>query len=377
MVVWAVPANNLSASLNGVLLSVGQWSAIALIGGILLVIIGANLMARPVQRIMDALRNGKSEGSEPPTLLSEPEEIRQVLTAFKDAAESVAQTERQLAERDLQRRELEASQHLQRTLMPQGLPDVKGYAFGATCRMARQVGGDYYDIISLDGGLWLIIVADVAGKGLPAGLVMTALRTATRLLAPSHRTPRSLLSALHQYLVANHPSSPFVTACCLVLDPERNQLEVSSAGHTPALIWRARSGVVESINPKGRPIGIPISDDGAFGKGLGEDKVALETGDRVLLFTDGLVDARSEDGESYGLQRVEASLRTLSTRPPTEFVGEILRQVDHFSDGADSADDLTLLVLDRLDVPQPKDIAKTKDTESRSETHEKTSGVSA
>jgi serine phosphatase RsbU (regulator of sigma subunit) len=350
-VVWGVPQGTLAGVVNSVLLGVGQWTAVALVGGWLLVLVGATWMARPVQRIIDTLRNGKSTGGKPPTLLSEPEEIQQVLAAFQDAAAAVAQTERQLAERDSQRRELEASRHLQRALMPQELPAISGYEFGAACRMARQVGGDYYDVIALDGGPWLIIVADVAGKGLPAGLVMTSFRTATRLLAPSHRSPKSLLAALHRYLVENHESGPFVTACCLVLVPERNQIEISSAGHTPAVIRRAADGSVRRVNPPGRPIGIPLVEDRVFIEGLESEVLTLEPGDRLLLFTDGLADARSGEGEVYGLQRIESCLKVMSSLPPTDFVSEVFRHVDRFSDGADAVDDLTLVVFDRASVP--------------------------
>lgn len=350
-VVWGVPQRSLEGAVTSVLVGVGQWTAVALLGGWLLVLVGTSWMAKPVQRIIDTLRNGKSTGGEPPTLLSEPEEIQQVMAAFQDATASVAQTERQLAERDLQRRELEDSRHLQRALMPQGLPAISGYQFGAACRMARQVGGDYYDVIALDGGLWLIIVADVAGKGLPAGLVMTSFRTATRLLAPSHRSPKSLLAALHRYLVENHDSGPFVTACCLGLDPERHQIEISSAGHTPAIIRRAADGSVRHVNPPGRPIGIPLVGDQAFIESLGSEILRLDPGDRLLLFTDGLADARNGEGEVYGLQRIESCLQIMPTLSPKDFVTEVFRRVDRFSDGADAVDDLTLVVFDRVTVP--------------------------
>jgi anti-sigma regulatory factor (Ser/Thr protein kinase) len=167
-VVWGVPEATLSGSINSVLIRVGQWAGIALLGGWILVLVGATWTTKPIQKLVDTLRNSKSAGSEPESLMAEPEEIREVVAAFQEATESVAQTERQMAERDMQQRELEASRHLQRALMPQGLPEIDGYEFGARCRMARQVGGDYYDVLRLGDGRWLIIVADVAGKGLPA-----------------------------------------------------------------------------------------------------------------------------------------------------------------------------------------------------------------
>jgi serine phosphatase RsbU (regulator of sigma subunit) len=247
----------------------------------------------------------------------------------------------------MQQRELEASRHLQRALMPQELPEIDGYAFGAKCRMARQVGGDYYDVLRLADGRWLVIVADVAGKGLPAGLTMTAFRTATRLLSPLHATPRSLLGALQQYLVENHQSGPFVTACCVALNPQNHEVEICSAGHTPAILRPAHGDDLRRVNPKGRPLGLPIDAAQSFADRLESEVIALEPGDRLLLFTDGLTDARSSDGDSFGLERLEACLRETVSHKPPDFVSEVIQRVDRFSDGADPVDDLTLVVFER------------------------------
>lgn len=348
-VVWGVPEASLSGSVNSVLLRVGQWAGIALLGGWILVLVGAAWTTKPIQKLVDTLRNSGSAGGEPESLMAEPEEIREVVAAFQEATESVAQSERQMAERDMQQRELEASRHLQRALMPQALPEIEGYVFGAQCRMARQVGGDYYDVLRLADGRWLIIVADVAGKGLPAGLIMTAFRTATRLLTPLHSTPRSLLGALQQYLVENHQSGPFVTACCVALDPEQHQIEICSAGHTPAILRPAHGDDLRQINPRGRPIGLPIAADQSFADRLESEVITLLRGDRLLLFTDGLTDARSSDGDSFGIERIEACLRETINLDPKAFVSEIVQRVDHFSDGADPVDDLTLVTLDRVE----------------------------
>ena len=366
-VAWGVPDSILSASINSVLLSVGQWTGIALLGGLVLVLAGSAWTTRPIQRLVETLRDSKSAGREPDILLTQPDEVREVVEAFQAATESVAQTERRLAERDLQQRELEASHHLQRALMPQALPDIPGYEFGAKCRMARQVGGDYYDVLRLGDGRWLIIVADVAGKGLPAGLIMTAFRTATRLLAPVHSTPKSLLGELQRYLVENHQSGPFVTACCVALDPARHQLEICSAGHTPAILRVAGRLDVRRINPPGRPIGLPIRADQSFTDRLGSETVGLAPGDRLLMFTDGLSDSRSSEGESFGLDRIDACLRETPNLSSPEFVNEIITRVDRFSDGADLIDDLTVLVLDRTASFRSDLAAKSAELSSMSE----------
>jgi anti-sigma regulatory factor (Ser/Thr protein kinase) len=204
MVVWAVPESQLAGLIQSERGRIIRWSLAIVLAGALLIFLGSNWMTRPIQKMLASLRVAGSRGIEvaPPT--AGPDEIREVVAAFNEATETVAQTHREMAERDVARREMEASQQLQRALLPRELPKVPGYEFGATCRMARQVGGDYYDMFTVGPDHWLIIVADVAGKGFPAALLMTSFRTATRLLAPSHPSPADLLQALHEFLTA-HP----------------------------------------------------------------------------------------------------------------------------------------------------------------------------
>jgi len=158
-----------------------------------------------------------------------------------------------------------------------------------------------------------------------------------------------------------------VTACCVALDPARHQLEICSAGHTPAILRVAGRLDVRRINPPGRPIGLPIRADQSFTDRLGSETVELAPGDRLLMFTDGLSDSRSSEGESFGLDRIDACLRETPNLSSPEFVNEIITRVDRFSDGADLIDDLTVLVLDRTASFRSDLAAKSAELSSMSE----------
>lgn len=347
MVAWGIGESELVARIQHERARIVRWSVSIFIAGVLLILIGSNWMARPIQKLLEALRTASTRGVEVSAPTAGPDEIREVVAAFNEATETVAQTHRQMAERDTARREMAASEQLQRALLPHELPKAGGYEFGATCRMARQVGGDYYDIFAVDPEHWLIIVADVAGKGFPAALLMTSFRTATRLLAPTHRSPADLLLALHEFLTAHHPAGPFVTACCALLDTRNHQVEIASAGHTPVLLRNSSSHTIARLNPRGRPIGIVSQSEKGPDDRPQTLTVTLQEGDHLLLFTDGASEARSGMGETYGLSGLETVMLGHPTLNAPELVESVVADIDRFSAGSTVIDDLTVLAVRR------------------------------
>lgn len=317
------------------------------IGGILVGLVSF-FMGRPLRRLGDMLRTAKSQGAVANiTPGSAPDEIAEVVTAINEVTEAVARTERQIARRDLAKRDMEQAEQLQRALLPLRLPEIPGYETQAAYRMAQHVGGDYYDVIPVDGddGLWVVLVADVAGKGFPAALVMTAIRTAMRLLAPSRRSPVEILQALDEYLAKHHPGGPFVTIACGVIDTNANTLTVASAGHTPVLHRLCSTGSILRINPKGRPVGVQMGEKSGP-LALGSQTISLDEGDSIILYTDGLTEARDRSGDAFGTDRVEELLRTHGTNAAST-MDTILSKLNEFADGGSAEDDVTVLILRR------------------------------
>jgi serine phosphatase RsbU (regulator of sigma subunit)/anti-sigma regulatory factor (Ser/Thr protein kinase) len=306
------------------------------------------LMGRPLRKLGDMLQIAKSQGASPMSSQAAPDEISEVVGAINEVTEAVARSERQIARRDLARREMEQAEQLQRALLPQQLPAIDGYEAQAAYRMAQHVGGDYYDVIPLDGneGLWAIIVADVAGKGFPAALVMTAVRTAMRLLAPTRRSPVDILLALDDYLIRHHPDGPFVTVDCCVLDSRHHTLMLASAGHTPALHHSMRSGQSTRLNPKGRPVGVRFGNGTARTIELASVTVSLDPGDSIVLYTDGLTEARSRSGVALGIEGLESVVQT-GIPSAQEGIDLVLGRLNEYTEGVAIEDDVTLLVLRR------------------------------
>jgi serine phosphatase RsbU (regulator of sigma subunit) len=361
MVVWGVPEQLLAGRIQAERTRIIRWSAAIFLAGALLILIGSNWLTRPIQKLLTALRTAGKHGIEVAGPTAGPDEIREVVAAFNEATESAAQLHKQMAERDSARREMEASQQLQRALLPGERPKVEGYGFGAACRMARQVGGDYYDIFPAGDDRLLIIVADVAGKGFPAALLMTSFRTATRLLAQQNQSPSTLLDALHQFLTTHHPMGPFVTACCASLDVRNNGAEIASAGHTPVLLFKAATGQVSQLNPKGRPIG--IRNPAAPNAGIQSESVNIDLspGDRLLMFTDGVSEARNRDGESYGLGRLETAVINHRSAAAPDLIELLVTEIDRFTASTSSGDDMTIFAIERID---PAAVVSTHDRSS-------------
>lgn len=317
------------------------------IGGILVGLVSF-FMGRPLRRLGDMLRTAKSQGAVANiTPGSAPDEIAEVVTAINEVTEAVARTERQIARRDLAKRDMEQAEQLQRALLPLRLPEIPGYETQAAYRMAQHVGGDYYDVIPVDGndGLWVVLVADVAGKGFPAALVMTAIRTAMRLLAPSRRSPVEILQALDDYLAKHHPGGPFITIACGVIDTNVNTLTVASAGHTPVLHRLTNTGSILRINPKGRPVGVQVGEKSGP-LVLGSQTISLDEGDSVVLYTDGLTEARDRSGDAFGTDRIEELLRFNGSNAAAT-MDSILSKLNEFSEGGSAEDDVTVLILRR------------------------------
>jgi serine phosphatase RsbU (regulator of sigma subunit)/anti-sigma regulatory factor (Ser/Thr protein kinase) len=334
-----------------------------LIGGIMVGVVFAGIR-RPFRKLGEMLQMAKSQGVRLPVTAA-PSEVADVLTAVNEVTEAAARSERQTARRDWARRELEQAEQLQRTLLPVHLPEIPGYEADVAYRMANHVGGDYYDVFPLsdDRSLWVLIVADVAGKGFPAALMMMAVRTAVRLLAPGLRNPTDILAALDDYLTAHHSGGPFVTAVCAVLDTRRHTLSIASAGHTP-LLHRASAGqTVVRLNPRGRPVGLGLTDAHSVG-GYQCHTIELGVGDTVALYTDGLSESHSRSGHAYGLDRL---VRVLGECPGAarETVDRILADLNEFTEGAAVEDDITLFVLRRT---TPEIVGLTQPTQARAGT---------
>jgi sigma-B regulation protein RsbU (phosphoserine phosphatase) len=236
--------------------------------------------------------------------------------------------------------QLRVAREVQESFMPLAMPEIPGYGLAAAWRPAGQVSGDFYDVFPLDRGRWGIVIGDVADKGTAAALIMAMVHGLILSGALRHRRPAAALREVHQTIRRRSSTSTFVTVFLGVLDPRKGTLQYASAGHDPPIVRRA-SGAVDSLARTGMALGLFDEFD------VTDRKIPLASGDAVLLYTDGVTEARNlQLKEQYGLVRLSAAF-TFGPAGHAELLARIEEDLNAFTAGAPQEDDITLLVLAR------------------------------
>lgn len=238
------------------------------------------------------------------------------------------------AKREGLHREIEIAREVQQRLLPQRKPDVPGLDYFGLCRPAASVGGDCYEYILAPDGRFYLAVGDVAGKGVPAAMLMAGVNSALRgLLAGGVADPGDLLTHLNRILHESMPRNRFVTFALACYHPAERRLSYCSAGHDPILCVRA-SGEPEWLATRG--IGLALTQNAIYR----QSETTLHPGDSLLFYTDGVTEARNSQGEDFGVGRLTALPRPNGARDMAE---SVLQSIDQFTAGAPQHDDITLL----------------------------------
>jgi phosphoserine phosphatase RsbU/P len=253
------------------------------------------------------------------------------------AAEEARAREAALLHLQEQEREIAEAKAIQEKLLPREIPQMPGYEVASAWQSARLVGGDYFDILPLDDKTLGICIADVAGKGMPAALLMSNLQAAVRGLSSPSLPPNLLCSRLNSIVYRNTESDRFITFFYAHLDGPTRKLVYANAGHNTPLVVRA-DGSHERLGEGGAVLGVFDSRNFDLGS------VQLAPGDRVILFTDGVTEACSPAGEEFGEARLLRLLEDHRALSAKQLQAKILAAVAEFSGGR-WQDDATLLVL--------------------------------
>ena len=251
-------------------------------------------------------------------------------------------------------RELEQAAEIQLRLLPASAPEFPGLDIAAIHVPCRTVGGDYYDYFPYMDGKVAVIVADVAGKGMPAALMMANVQARIRVLSELQLPPAEMLSRLNKGLITSSPDNRFITFFFAVLDPETGALDYCNAGHNPPLVLR-RDGSAESLETGGLPLGLLAI--GPYQQG----SLKLETGEALVLYSDGVTEAASSGSEDeYGEERLAACIRRQAELPAAVSTAKVMEELRSWCKGEPFADDVTLVVV-RFDE-QARPSATTADT---------------
>ena len=235
-----------------------------------------------------------------------------------------------------QEEELKRAREIQQMLLPSTLPQLAGVQIAGAWQPAREVGGDYFDVIQLDKDRLGICVGDVAGKGITAALLMANLQASFRAFATAEASPRVVCTKLNKFLCANIASGKFVTFFYAVLDADARTLTYENAGHSPGLLLRG-NGTTETLQGGGAVLG-------ALPDWTYQDYTAqLQSGDQLLLSTDGITEAENANLEEFGEERLLEAARARH-ESALEAQRAIMQQVTAFC-GGNFRDDATLLVV--------------------------------
>jgi len=251
-----------------------------------------------------------------------------------------AQLHQSLLRQQRLEQDLRFANTVQHSFLPRSLPDLPGYAFGAHYTPAYEVGGDFYDFVSLSGNRLGVAIGDVSGKGISAALMMARITSDLRSRSLLNPAPGDLLRGLNELFCEPSGETRFITLLYLLVDVETGELTVANAGHFAPLLRRQSGEVVELEGDSGLPLG--VTEDAEFG----EASHRCESGDVVVMCTDGVIEAMDRKGDIYGLDRYREAVSEGGSSPQ-QVVAHIVEEVNKFVEEAPQSDDLTLVAFGR------------------------------
>ncbi|MFH1523332.1 MAG: GAF domain-containing protein [Chloroflexota bacterium] len=285
-------------------------------------------------------------------LVEEGDEVRRFRQKRVEIVNSIAQQvvlsiqnehlQREMVNRERFDHEVELARQIQKTFLPEHLPEFPGWDLAATWLTAREVGGDFYDVIELPDWRLGLFIADISDKGIPAAIFMALTRTLVRAVVYDTLSPAEALRRVNALILLDNQQSMFVTAVYGVLSLESGQFTYANAGHNPP-IWRnGAKRQLESLQRTGAALGI-IED-----VPMEERTISLAPDDFLLLYTDGLTEAFSPEDEIYGEQRLQHVLKTTKKSTARETLDALETSVNKFMGPIPAADDLTMLAVRRI-----------------------------
>ncbi|MBV9830238.1 MAG: PP2C family protein-serine/threonine phosphatase, partial [Marmoricola sp.] len=254
----------------------------------------------------------------------------------------VLEQQAEAATRQRFEQELEVARLIQQNFLPKQLPELPSWQLAAYYRPAREVGGDFYDVIPIGDGRIGLVIGDVTDKGVPAALVMAATRSVLRASAQRLVDPGAVLERVNEHLCPDMPEKMFVTCLYGVLDPTTGRFHFANAGHDLPYV-KTPEGAAE-LRARGMPLGL------MSGMTYEEKEVVLAPGETLLLHSDGIVEAHDPDGSMFGFPRLKDDVARFPGGH--DLIDDVLADLkDHTGEGWEQEDDITMVVVTRSAAP--------------------------
>lgn len=335
--------NEFREALSGIISRAVRIGVVAMVAGALASLLFAIHITRPVRKLAAGVQKIGEGHLDTRIEIRAVREIQALADTFNSMAENLEKNRATIREKERVDRELEIAREIQKTLLPERIPEVSSFQIDAFYDPASQVGGDYFDIIQTGEKKFLFVVGDVAGKGVPGLVVMAMVRIMVRDLASRGESPSRLLRHLNMLLREDIKNNLFVTLFCGHLDTERNVFEFASAAHMPLCFYRESKSKVLELRTKAKPLG--LFDDDIFSQGLEEQSLTLEKGDLLFQYTDGLNETHNSAGEEFGIDRVREVVGKFAPAGAKAVLAGIRTSLDTFRGDTPMGDDLTLLAV--------------------------------
>jgi hypothetical protein len=260
---------------------------------------------------------------------------REVIYTYEDLAPHV----KRIVERERVKAEIDAANRIQAALLPVDAPDLPGASFASHYRAATEIGGDYFDFLTMPNGEIGIAFGDVSGHGLTSGIVMAMAKSALLVQVGYDPSPCAVMNVLNDIVMKTAPKRIMMTFFFGLLDPVTQTLRFSSAGHLDPYVFRAGARRLESLSSWGFPLGVRRREP------FTEHTVDFDDGDRLILYSDGLIEAIDDDGDPYGFDRFEKTILACGHMDAEDIKKSLLNSIRKFTRNRPPEDDQTLVVV--------------------------------
>jgi sigma-B regulation protein RsbU (phosphoserine phosphatase) len=301
-------------------------------------------LTRPIKKLVTAAGTIASGDLTQTIAVKGKDEINHLANSFNYMTEKLREYTKHLSEQARLQGELDAARRIQQRFTPHDEPSIPRIKMKGVYFPAHEVGGDYLDYFKTDQGNWVIAIADVCGKGVPAALFMIMLRSAFRLLGRNATSAKGLLCAVNKAMLFSLDEKSFVSVLCLIINKEGTSMSYARAGHPMAVCLPGPGQQPVNIITSGIAIGLS-SDTGLFDQYLTEKTVSLDSGSYFLIYTDGLTEATNKVKSIYGSDRLFSVLEASRPGNPESLIDAIMEDVKRFTQDTPPHDDLTMLVM--------------------------------
>jgi serine phosphatase RsbU (regulator of sigma subunit) len=297
-----------------------------------------------VTKDIEAIGNGDLERK---IVTRRRDEVGRITHAVKIMVKKLKKARAELIEKERMKKEMQIAQEIQHSLLPRSLQQFPGFKIEAYYQSAREVGGDYYDLIEIDNDHFAVVIGDVSGKSVAGSLVMAMVRSIIKIETFKNPSPQGLLTLVHSSLSKDTPEDMFMTLFYVVFSIKDNDIIYCCAGHNPAYLFSPQEQKLQVLKTDGFPLGMSLIDKKEFAQQLKEGKYKFNRGEVLILYTDGITEAMNARKELFGEDRLENLINENGGKTPAELKEIIRNAVETFTGREPQSDDITFVIIQR------------------------------